>query len=161
MVLCCHGELLMLAQLSPVHTHSSFKTHAICAMPTRSCTCYTRPEHWWGLGTLNGAFMQATRSDRQPEARHGLLCGRAGWPRPTRQHDAAEFLQHLCQRTDCTALRGGWEARKHRGRAYEVLDEQFTCPHIRLPLQRPFQIQEAIQQWRRQDAVYAQTPLSF
>ena len=80
-----------------------------------------------------------------------------GWTRPARQHDAGEFLPHLCQRTDCEPLRGGWEARKHRGRAYEVLDEQFTRPHVRLPLQRPFQIQEAIQHWHNQDAMHAFT----
>ena len=80
-----------------------------------------------------------------------------GWQRPTRQHDAAEFLQHLCQRTACAALQGGWEARRHEEGAYAILDEQFTCPHLRLPMSRPFRIQEAIQQWHRQDSVHAFT----
>ena len=70
---------------------------------------------------------------------------------------SAEFLQHLCQKTECAALRGGWEARRHRGGACEVIDEQFTCPHVRLPMQRPFRIQEAVQQWHSQDATHAFT----
>ena len=58
--------------------------------------------------------------------------------------EPAEFLQHLCQRTECAALQGGWEARRHEEGAYAILDEQFTCPHIRLPMNRPFRIQEAV-----------------
>ena len=103
--------------------------------------------------------MQAARANQPVNIARGSAWSFMwpGWTRPTRQHDAAEFLQHFCQRTDCAALRGGWEARKHRGRAYEGLDEQFTCPDVRLPLQRPFQIQEAIQHRHSQDAMHAFT----
>ena len=112
-----------------------------------------------GLGALNGALLQAARSDQPVNIARGSAWSFmwTGWQRPTRQHDAAEFLQHLCQRTDCTALRGGWEARTQQERAYEIVDEQFTCLHSRLPLQRPFQIQEAIQQWHNHEAVHALT----
>ena len=112
-----------------------------------------------GLGALNGALLQAARSDQPVNIARGSAWSFmwTGWQRPTRQHDAAEFLQHLCQRTDCTALRGGWEARTQQERAYEIVDEQFTCLHSRLPLQRPFQIQEAIQQWHNHEAVHAVT----
>ena len=98
------------------------------------------------LGEMNGPLTQTARSNRMVNIARGpaWACVWPGWQRPTRQHDAAEFLQHLCQKTECTALRGGWKARKRRGGAYEVMDEQFTCPHVRLPLQRPFQIQEAV-----------------
>ena len=81
----------------------------------------------------------------------------AGGMQPTHQHDAAEFLQHLCQQTDCSALRGGCEARKHGDESYNVIDEQFTCPHLRLQLERPFQVQDAIMKWHQQDSVHAFT----
>ena len=112
-----------------------------------------------GLGALNGALMQAARTDQSVNIARGSAWSFmwARWQRPTRQHAAAEFLQHLCQRTDCTALHGGWEARRQHGRVYEIIDEQFTCPHIRLSLQRPFQIQDAIQQWHNQETVHALT----
>ena len=112
------------------------------------------------------------RVERQtlPETQPGPLYGMGGNGPPismmrpnscnifaTHQHDAAEFLQHLCQKTDCTALRGGWEARRHRGGAYEILDEQFTCPHIRLILERPFHLQDAVDKWHQQECVHAFT----
>ena len=102
-----------------------------------------------GLGDLNGSFMQATRSNQAVNIARDPAWSYVwpGWQRPTRQHDAAEFLQRLCQRTACAALQGGWEARRHEAGAYAILDEQFTCPHLRLPMSRPFRIQEAIQQW--------------
>ena len=110
-----------------------------------------------GLGALNGAFMQAARSSQPANIARGPAWSFMwpGWQRPTRQHDAADFLQHLCQHTERTGLRGGWEARKNRAGAYEVLDEQFTCPHVRLPLRRPFQVQAAVQQWHDQDVTHA------
>ena len=43
-------------------------------------------------------------------------------------HDVAEFLQHMCTRAECLAMRGGWEARRPKRAAYEILDEQVTCP---------------------------------
>ena len=112
-----------------------------------------------GLGALCGAFEQATRSNSVTNIARDSAWSFMwhGWRRPTHQHDAAEFLQHLCQRTDCTALRGGWEARKHRDGAYEILDEQFSCPHIRLHLERPFHIQNAIDVWHKQECVHAFT----
>ena len=81
-----------------------------------------------GLGSLSGALTQAARSSRAINIARDSAWSFIwpGWRRPTHQHDAGEFLQHLCQKTECTALRGGWEARKHRGGAYEILDEQFT-----------------------------------
>ena len=112
-----------------------------------------------GLGALCGALEQAIRSNSATNIARDSAWSFMwnGWRRPTHQHDAAEFLQHLCQRTDCTALRGGWEARKHRGGAYEILDEQFSCPHIRLHLERPFHIQNAIDAWHKQECVHAFT----
>ena len=112
-----------------------------------------------GLGEMNGPLMQAARSNRMVNIARDPAWTFIwpGWQRPTRQHDAAEFLQHLCQKTECATLRGGWEERRHRGGAYEVMGEQFTCPHVRLPMQRPFQIQEAVQQWHNQDATHAFT----
>ena len=112
-----------------------------------------------GLGALCGAFEQATRSNSVTNIARDSAWSFMwhGWRRPTHQHDAAEFLQHLCQRTDCTALRGGWEARKHRDGAYEILDEQFSCPHTRLHLERPFHIQNAIDVWHKQACVHAFT----
>ncbi|CAE7718890.1 unnamed protein product [Symbiodinium sp. CCMP2592] len=87
-----------------------------------------------GLGALNGALMQAVRSSGATNIARDSAWSLMwpGWQRPTRQHDAAEFLQHVCQKTDCAALLGGWEARRPRAGAYEIIDEQFTCPHIRL-----------------------------
>ena len=112
-----------------------------------------------GLGALCEAFAQATRSNSVTNIARDSAWSFMwhGWRRPTHQHDAAEFLQHLCQRTDCTALHGGWEARKHREGVYEILDEQFSCPHIRLHLDRPFQIQKAIDVWHKQECVHAFT----
>ena len=112
-----------------------------------------------GLGALCGALTQAARSNRATNIARDSAWSFIwnGWQRPTHQHDAAEFLQHLCQKTDCTALRGGWEARRHRGGAYEILDEQFTCPHIRLSLERPFHLQDAIDKWHQQECVHAFT----
>ena len=112
-----------------------------------------------GLGALCGALAQAIRSNSATNIARDSAWSFMwnGWRRPTHQHDAAEFLQHLCQQTDCTTLRGGWEARKHRGGAYEILDEQFTCPHIRLHLERPFHIQTAIDAWHKQECVHAFT----
>ena len=112
-----------------------------------------------GLGALCGALTQAIRSNSATNIARDSAWSFMwnGWRRPTHQLDAAEFLQHLCQQTDCTTLRGGWEARKHRGGAYEILDEQFTCPHIRLHLERPFHIQTAIDTWHQQECVHAFT----
>ena len=107
-----------------------------------------------GLGELNGSLMQAIRSNHNIARDPAWSFMWSGWQRPTRQHDAVEFLQHLCQKTGCTALQGGWEARMYREGAYEIVDEQFTCPHIRLPMHRPFQIQEATQQWHSQEAAH-------
>ena len=112
-----------------------------------------------GLGALCGALAQAARSSGETNIARDSAWSFIwnGWQRPTHQHDAAEFLQHLCQKTDCTALRGGWEARRHRGGAYEILDEQFTCPHIRLILERPFHLQDAVDKWHQQECVHAFT----
>ena len=112
-----------------------------------------------GLGALCGALTQAARSNGETNIARDSAWSFIwnGWQRPTHQHDAVEFLQHLCQKTDCTALRGGWEARKHRGGAYEILDEQFTCPHIRLSLERPFHLQDAMDKWHQQECVHAFT----
>ena len=112
-----------------------------------------------GLGALCGALTQAARSNGETNIARDSAWSFIwnGWQRPTHQHDAAEFLQHLCQKTDCTALRGGWEARRHRGGAYEILDEQFTCPHIRLILERPFHLQDAVDKWHQQECVHAFT----
>ena len=88
-----------------------------------------------GLGDLNGSLMQAARSNQAVNIARDPAWSFV-WP--------GWFLQHLCQRTACAALQGGWEARRHGEGAYAVLDEQFTCPHIRLPMNRPFRIQEAI-----------------
>ena len=112
-----------------------------------------------GLGEINGAIAQASRSNQHLNvARHPAWSFLwPGWQRPTRQHDAAEFLQHLCNRTDCAALKGGWEARRPQAGAYEILDEQFNCPHIRLMVQSPFRIQEAVTAWHAQDTPHALT----
>ena len=103
-----------------------------------------------GLGELNGSLTQAI------QYRQWSFMW-SGWQQPTRQRDAAEFLQHLCQKTECTALQGGWEARRYREGACEIVAEPFTWPHVRLPTHRPFQIQEAIQQWHSQEAAHAFT----
>ena len=89
----------------------------------RSFACQIR-----GLGALCGALAQAARSNGGTNIARDSAWSFIwnGWQRPTHQHDAAEFLQHLCQKTDCTALRGGWEARRHKGGAYEILDEQLS-----------------------------------
>ncbi|CAE7279327.1 unnamed protein product [Symbiodinium natans] len=112
-----------------------------------------------GLGEVNGAIVQASRSNQHLNiARHpawNFIW--PGWQKPTRQHDAAEFLQHLCNRTDCVALKGGWEARRPQAGAYEILDEQFNCPHIRLVVQHPFRIQDAVTAWHTQDPPHALT----
>ena len=78
-----------------------------------------------GLGDLNGSLMQATRSNQAVNIARDPAWSFVwpGWQRPTRQRDAAEFLQHLCQRAACAALQGGWEARRHGEGAYAVLDE--------------------------------------
>ena len=78
-----------------------------------------------GLGNLNGSLTQAARSNQAVNIARDPAWSYVwpGWQRPTRQHDAAEFLQHLCQRTACAALQGGWEARRHEEGAYAILDE--------------------------------------
>ena len=112
-----------------------------------------------GLGAISGALTQAARSSRATNIARGTEWAYLwrGWRQPTHQHDAAEFLQHLCQQTDCSALGGGWEARQHGDESYNIMDEQFTCPHLRLQLERPFQIQDAIMKWHQQDSVHAFT----
>ena len=114
-----------------------------------------------GLGELNGLLTMATRLDRATNLVRDSAWSSIwqGWTRPTRQHDAAEFLQHLCQKIESVALRGGWEARRHDMGAYEVTDEQYTCPHVRLQLSRPFHVQDAMDNWRAQATMHAFTHL--
>ena len=153
MARCCHGGLRPRAYaLAFVNPHNICYANAVLRMLHQA----TREGLITGLGDLNGSLMQATRSNQAVNIARDPAWSFVwpGWQRPTCQHDAAEFLQHLCQRRACAALQGGWEARRHGEGAYAVLDEQFTCPHIRLPMNRPFQIQEAIQQWRDQDGVH-------
>ena len=112
-----------------------------------------------GLRAISGALTQAARSSNATNIARGTewACLWHGWRQPTHQHDAAEFLQHLCQQVDCTALRGGWEARHRGAESCNITDEQFTCPHLRLQLARPFQVQDAIMKWHQQDSVHAFT----
>ena len=65
--------------------------------------------------------------------------------------EMAQTSNAICTRTECLAMRGGWEARRPRRAAYEILDEQFTCPHFRLVLHRP----DAMQRWHNQEVLHA------
>ena len=87
-----------------------------------------------------------------PGTQHGHSCGQVG----NGPHD------NMMQLNSCNTFARGLNAQPSEGDgrqenteggAYEVMDEQFTCPHVRLPMQRPFQIQE----WRNQDATHAFT----
>ena len=78
-----------------------------------------------GLGILSGALTQAARTSTATNIARGKgwSCLWRGWRQPTHQHDAAEFLQHLCQQVECAALRGGWEARRREADSYNITDE--------------------------------------
>ena len=75
------------------------------------------------------------------------------WPRPGRQHCAAEFLKHYQANSDMSGLYGVWQARSPSG---EVRYMGVTCPlPVTVPLVEGDTMQAIIDRWTAQSEVHA------
>ena len=82
------------------------------------------------------------------------------WTQPFRQHDVAEFAQHLLQRLRVPSLQGCWHARRFEAGRCSITDTGPCTSPVSLPLQGPVSLQDCIDQWHSQHtaALLAFTP---
>ena len=82
------------------------------------------------------------------------------WPQPFRQHDVAEFAQHLLHRLRVPSLQGYWHARRFEAGRCTITDTGPCTSPVSLPLQGPVTLQGCIDQWHSQhtSALLAFTP---
>ena len=82
------------------------------------------------------------------------------WQQPFRQHDVAEFAQHLFHRLRVPSLQGYWHARRFEAGRCSVIDTGPCTSPVLLPLQGPVTLQDCIDQWHSQStsALLAFTP---
>ena len=72
------------------------------------------------------------------------------WLQPFRQHDVAEFAQHLVRRLRIPAFQGCWHARRFEAGRCSILDTGPCSSPIPLPLQGPESLQACIDKWHSQ-----------
>ena len=82
------------------------------------------------------------------------------WMQPFRQHDVAEFAQHLLHRLRVPSLQGCWHARRFEAGHCLITDTGPCTSPVSLPLQGPVTLQDCIDQWHSQHtaALLAFTP---
>ena len=89
------------------------------------------------LGAINTAILQS----RRPVLLRDMLTFQAllrGWRAPTRQHDVAEFYQHIVNTGDMNIAQFQWQAREQRGESVHILDrgDQGTPFHVDISFSR-------------------------
>ena len=89
------------------------------------------------LGAINTAILQS----RRPVLLRDMLTFQAllrSWRAPTRQHDIAEFYQHIVNTGDMNIAQFQWQAREQRGESVHILDrgDQGTPFHVDISFSR-------------------------
>ena len=82
------------------------------------------------------------------------------WSQPFRQHDVAEFAQHVLHRLRVPSFQGHWHARRFEAGHCSIIDTGPCTSPVTLPLQGPVTLQDCIDQWHSQhtSALLAFTP---